>query len=62
MICSFIRLKPFFIFGVDEKHACEQAFEFIRKLVLEKSERLLDSEGNEIAMDEDAPLFRFLIR
>lgn len=55
VICPFIRLKPFFIFGVDEKQARELSFEFIRSLILHKSQRILDSSGREITLKEDAP-------
>ncbi len=55
VICSFVRLKPYFIFGADEEQARELAFQFIRNQVLHKSERLLDSSGNKIVLEANAP-------
>lgn len=53
--CSFVRKKPFMVFGWDENQARELSYKFIRDVVLDRVRRVVDASGREIAFDEDAP-------
>ncbi|HBQ48157.1 MAG TPA: hypothetical protein DD728_04595 [Hyphomonas atlantica] len=58
VICTYLRAKPFQIFGVDEAQACELSIDFIRQM-LEGQAELVDADGNpvdlpEIVWDEQA--------
>lgn len=50
--CPFLREKPFMIFGVDGKQACELSISFVRQSIEDVGAKLIDNDGNQISIPE----------
>ena len=53
--CSFLRDKPYTIFGVDEAQAFELAVRFVHRMLEGRDITFVDAAGNAISLPEPPP-------